>query len=283
MKRLAPSLVVVFGASLAIALGLWSEVRAGTLPDISGTWYTNGNRAFACRISQSGSSVSLTNEQGATATGQFVDPSSLTTNWGIFAGGTITGRISGDLRIITWNNGTYWSRPSAPATTGNVASGYVAPTPAPTPKPYRYLRWTAAEGARAPIDYVDGWTAVMRNGSMVYACVSFKNTSGVTATRIRFDFPLSNQDGQVVDTARLDRKGTFSPNVEIHGWHDLAEWSSGQGHRGYYDNCVRWKPDNEEERLAYSRLQHYSIRVVHIDFTDGTAWPVAEPEPSPSP
>lgn len=70
-------------------------------------------------------------------------------------------------------------------------------------------------------------------------CVSFKNTCSVTATRIRFDFPLEDKREHVVDAVHFDRKGTFLPNVEIHGWHNMAEWDSGQGHRGYADNCVQ--------------------------------------------
>ncbi len=65
--------IVVICLSLATAFGSWTNVRAGTLPDISGTWYANGNPAARCTISQSGDSVSLTNEQGATATGSFVN------------------------------------------------------------------------------------------------------------------------------------------------------------------------------------------------------------------
>ncbi len=43
----------------------------------------------------------------------------------------------------------------------------------------------------------------------VFACVSFKNTSSVTATQIRFDFPLLDGRKDVVGTAHLDAKGTF--------------------------------------------------------------------------
>lgn len=92
--------------SLALAFAVRTTVHAGTLPDISGTWFANGDAAKRCSISQSGTSVSLTNELGATATGSFTDPGTLTTNWGPFSGGTIIGRISGDLRVITWSNGT---------------------------------------------------------------------------------------------------------------------------------------------------------------------------------
>jgi hypothetical protein len=102
--------IVAVCAGLAIAFGMWTKVCAGTLPDISGTWYANGNPAAPCHISQSGTSVSLTNEQGRTASGSFVDPSTLSTDWGLLNGGQITGTVSNDLRTIRWGNGTYWSR-----------------------------------------------------------------------------------------------------------------------------------------------------------------------------
>ena len=111
-------------AALTFAFGVLTQVHAGTLPDISGTWHPNGNRAIRAHISQSGTSVSLNNGQGATATGTFVDPSTLRTNWGTFNGGHITGTISNDLRRIDWSNGTYWSRPALTP---------IVPNPTPRP------------------------------------------------------------------------------------------------------------------------------------------------------
>ncbi len=100
-------------ASVAIAFATLTEVHAGTMPDISGSWYANGNPTAQCRIAQSGSSVSLTNEQGATATGSFTDPSTLSAAWGRKH---LTGTISSDLQTINWSDGEYWSRASVPST-----------------------------------------------------------------------------------------------------------------------------------------------------------------------
>ena len=203
-----------------------TDVRAGTLPNISGRWYANGNSNHHCHISQSGSSVSLTSERGATATGSFVNPSYLATNWGPFGGGNINGQISNDLRTITWSNGTYWTR--APSfSSASASSGHVAV--AATPKPCRYLHRASPPGPRAPIDYVDAWTAIEPDATAAWTCLSFKNTSSVAATRILFGFSLLNQNHETIDTGHLDRKGTFSPNVEIHGYHDVAEWARREG------------------------------------------------------
>ncbi len=107
---------------MVFALATLTAARAGTLPDISGAWFPNGNPTILCRISQSGSSVSLTDEHGATATGTFTDPSTLSTARG---GKQITGTISSDLQTITWSDGAYWSRASEPSTPE------ATPTPAP--------------------------------------------------------------------------------------------------------------------------------------------------------
>jgi hypothetical protein len=187
-----------------------------------------------------------------------------------------TGTLTSGGGKIVWSDGNYWVR------TNNGAEGCgIFARATATPKPYRYLKWASDVGPRPPIGYVDTWAAIMNNGTMVYACVSFKNENSVAATRVRFTFPLTSGNGQLIDTAKLDRKGEFSPNVEIHGWNDLAAWWGGQGHRGYYDNCVRWQPDTEEERKAYMYIRHYSVHTERMDFADGTTWPSAAESPSP--
>lgn len=302
MRHFTFSTIVAIFASLAIALSVWADVRAGTLPNISGLWYANGNANHHCHISQSGSSVSLSNERGATATGSFVNPSSLATNWGPFGGGNVTGQISSDLRTITWSNGTRWTRSpafsSVSSSSSFSSSTQVAVAAAtPTPKPYRYLHWASPGGPSAPIDYVDAWTAIEPDASAAWTCLSFKNTSSVAATQIFFGFSLLNYDREAIDRGHLDRKGTFSPNVEIHGYHNASEWAQRVGPRGYRDNCVSWNPNAQPRaREDYSHARYYSITVKRIDYADGTTWPRAEegspspeqsgspsPEPSPSP
>lgn len=292
MRRVAFRPIVAICASLAIAFTLWAGVRAGTLPNISGRWYANGNSSHHCHISQSGSSVSLTNERGATATGSFVNPSSLATNWGPFGGGNISGQISSDLRTITWSNGTYWTRAAASSSgfsssSSSVSSGYVAVKATPTPKPYRYLQWASPPGPSAPIEYIGAWTAVEPDASAAWTCLSFKNTSSVAATRILFGLSLLNYNHEAIDRGHLDRKGTFSPGIEIHGYHSVSEWSERVGPRGYRDNCQPWNPNAEPRALeSYSQARYYSISVKRIDYADGTTWPrpeEASPSPQPSP
>lgn len=266
MRRRLTLCMAAAGMSLAVFFASGALGFAGTLPDITGTWYGNGHASRRCQISQSGSSVSLTNEQGATASGTFTDPSTLSTSWTIFGGGNVTGRISGNLQTITWSNGTYWTRSPETATPGRTV-----PAATPTPKPYWYLNWTDVEGPTAPIEVIQAWTGVMRDGSAAYTCVSFKNTGSVAATRIHFDFYLLNRNKHVVDTSDLDRKGTFSPNIGIHGYSSLGDW--GQGNRGYRDNCIGWRLDTGDERVSASRLRYFSVKVTRIEYADGTRWP----------
>jgi hypothetical protein len=77
-------------------------------PNLNGTWYPQGNRSGqSCTIHQRGNNLSLTNEQGASASGQLTGRQRLTTNWN---GTTITGTVSANGNRINWNNGTYWTR-----------------------------------------------------------------------------------------------------------------------------------------------------------------------------
>lgn len=108
MKRVVAAISAL--ACSALVLGPPIAARAGTLPNISGTWYMGGDHSKRCRIIQSGNSVTLTNERGQHATGSFVNPSQITTSW------HVDGRISGDT--ILWNNSTFWTRGGT--TTGSL-------------------------------------------------------------------------------------------------------------------------------------------------------------------
>jgi hypothetical protein len=253
---------------ILIASTMLMQAHAGTLPDISGTWFPNGDRFKRCQIQQAGTSVTLINESGQTATGTFVNPSEIKTTWSgsVFP---ITGRISSDLRTITWSNGTYWSRDRSGSTPVET------PRPTPTPNPYRTIHFApaSAEAQRGPIEVFNGWAAVRRDGTYAVVCISFKNTGNAVAKRIAFEFPLSNNGGEVLETITLDRQGTFSPNIEIHGWHSLSDWQSGMGHGGYKDNCSGIRGDNEQTRVQLVHTHYASYRVQSVEFADGTTWP----------
>lgn len=268
-KSVMRNVLIALSMVLVAAASLSNAARAGTLPDISGRWYADGDFSRRCEINQSGTSVRLRNEQGKTATGSFINPSTLTTDWGYFGARNITGTISSDLRRITWSNGTYWTRPLAPA----------PPAPPPAPNPYRALRFTTATLApgRGPIAVYGGWGAVRRDGKEVVVCISFKNQRQVAATRIRFEFPLANREGETVDTLQLDRRGTFSADVDINGWSDLASWQSGMGHRGYTENCVIQRSGIAALSLMNAHLVTYKIR--SVEFADGSVWPARDMQP----
>ncbi len=112
MKRVV-AIISTF-ACMAFVLGPTAQTNAGTLPNISGTWYSGGDHSKRCEIRQSGDAITLTNERGQVATGSFVDPSRITTSWptslytSMGPRTQIEGRISGDT--ILWNNSTFWTR-----------------------------------------------------------------------------------------------------------------------------------------------------------------------------
>jgi hypothetical protein len=241
--------IAAFCASSAIVFGSGTQVRAGTLPDISGTWYANGNSAARCRISQSGNSVSLTNEQGATATGSFVNPSSLSTDWGFMNGGRITGTISSDLRRITWSNGTYWTRASTTPLTP-VATPSPTPRPTPTPEPLRVSVMPIENNNSNPV-YV--YAASLTNGrAFTYAqCVSFRNVTTKVVTAVDFAFDVTNRTGGLEANYGWTDKGTFTPPVNID------------------DHCFYgrlW------EARVVRRMTGLSIKVTQVFFADGSFW-----------
>lgn len=253
-------------AALAVIVGTWTTVIAGTLPNISGRWYANGLASKPCSLNQSGTSVTLRNEQGINATGSFTDPSTLSTNWGPF---TITGHISSDLNTITWSNGTYWTRTPTSGPTPR-------PTPTATPGPHGLpLEQTNYPGAAPPIRVFGAWAAQTYDRTAGFLCFSFENKANVAATVVRFEFDLLDKHGQAMQLLHLDRKGTFSPNIEIHGSHNVSEYEALGGPRGYRDNCVSWRAQNGSERKAYARARSAVYRIDRIDFTDGTQWPAA--------
>ncbi|MGH8113369.1 MAG: hypothetical protein ACREPL_15865, partial [Rhodanobacteraceae bacterium] len=76
-------------------------------PQLTGTWFANGDRSRRCSIRQRRGSLALQNEAGQTANGDFVGRRAITTNWN---GTVVQGTISRDGNRIDWSNGTYWTR-----------------------------------------------------------------------------------------------------------------------------------------------------------------------------
>jgi hypothetical protein len=242
-----------------------ASLRAGTLPDISGTWYSGGDRSKPCAIEQSGSSLRLRNEDGQTATGRFVNPSEISTSWpGSFGSRmTIVGRISGDLRTIRWSNATYWTRRGTGA----------APAASPSPNPYREIRLASQRLENTPqgkIALLGGWAAVKRDGHGAIVCVSFKNEAAVAATRVVFAFTIVGRSGNELGKLELDRNGTFSPEIDINGWGSLSEWQGGVGHKGYGDNCKVLNANVAALPLLAAHAVTYEV--THVEYADGTSW-----------
>jgi hypothetical protein len=150
-------------------------------------------------------------------------------------------------------------------------------SPTPTPNPYRSLHFGAPTLGGTPpgnIAVFNGWVAVKRDGRGAHACISFKNEGSLTATRLLVDFLLMNHAGSQVATLTLDRRGTFSPSVEIHGWKDLQSWQSGTN-RGYDENCIGLKQGMAAFPLLSARTATY--RITRVEYANGTDWSPASP------
>ncbi len=74
-------------------------------PNLTGTWFANGDRTRSCSIRQRHGRLRLQNESGQAASGSFDDGRHITTIW---SGNTIQGRIRQHGNRIDWDNGTYW-------------------------------------------------------------------------------------------------------------------------------------------------------------------------------
>lgn len=154
------------------------------------------------------------------------------------------------------------------------------PKPSATPNPYRALEFGSPAIGGPPeggIVVQSGWAAVKRDGRGARACISFKNTDTRTATRILFQFPISDDAGVALATLDLDRRGTFSPGIDIRGWNDLASWQ-GNSNRGYDENCTSIDASMAALPLLAARFATYGI--ARVEYADGTSW---TPPPAMSP
>lgn len=141
-----------------------------------------------------------------------------------------------------------------------------SPRPTATPNPYRSIEFASPTLNSKPqegIAIVGGWAAVKRDATAAVVCVSFKNEGSVAATRVLFKFHLMNREGVDLGDLTLDRRGTFAPGVNIHGWGSLADWQSGMGNRGYNDNCTTLS--GGIARMPLLSVRYVTYRVTHVD------------------
>ncbi len=152
-------------------------------------------------------------------------------------------------------------------------------TPTPTPGAWRNLPLAASSlngNVQGNINVIGGFAAAKRDGSAVIACISFANVAAQTATRVVFDVPLLDANGQEVGNLTLDRSGEFSTNVQIMTFATMNEWVSGSiGPRSRMDNCVLQQLGTAAIPILQARVAGY--RVVRVVYADGTSWPGTTP------
>jgi len=147
-----------------------------------------------------------------------------------------------------------------------------SPSPKPTPNPWRQLEFGSPTMGGTPPGHIavfGGWVAVKRDGRGAHACISFKNEGSVAATSIAFEFPLMNRNGEEVTALKFDRRGTFSPGIEIHGWKSLEAWQGGSN-RGYDENCTGTALGVAAFPLLSARMATY--RILRVEYADGSSW-----------
>jgi hypothetical protein len=143
-----------------------------------------------------------------------------------------------------------------------------------TPNPYRLLNFASPTLNDSPIGHVQilgGFAAVRNDGTAAIVCVSFRNVSPKTATRVEFDFPLMGGGGRTLATLHLDRSGEFSPNVDINGWTALPDWQAGVGHRGFNDNCTTIQRAVAANPLLHAQSATYNV--TRVEYRNGSVWP----------
>jgi hypothetical protein len=159
------------------------------------------------------------------------------------------------------------------ASDADIGSRRPGEGPQATPNPYRLLNFASPSLDDAPVGHIqilNGFAAVRNDGKAAIVCISFKNVSPKTAVRVVFDFPLMGPGGATLATLHLDRRGTFSPNVDINGWAELRDWQSGIGHHGYNDNCTTI--DRNVAATPLLRAAGATYGVMRVEYGDGMVW-----------
>lgn len=139
---------------------------------------------------------------------------------------------------------------------------------------FRELKF-ASETLQPPssgdIRVLRGSAIARRSGTQAKVCVTFKNVGTKIATRVVFEFVLLNADGGEEGVMTLDRRGTFSPNVDIVGPDYFNNKSlTITGPRSMEDNCA--SVSSEVPAVPILSAQFASYRITRVEYADGTSW-----------
>jgi hypothetical protein len=180
--------------------------------------------------------------------------------------------------LRTGSRAALYGRGASDSDIGSRNPGRAGPASTPTPNPFRSLEFGTATLGAAPVGNIAllrGWAAVKRDGKGARACISFKNVGSVVATRVLIEFPIMDDAGAQLGRLEMDRRGTFSPGIDINGWESLATWQRGSN-RGYDENCTALSVEIAAFPLLAARFATY--RILRVEYADGTVWtPPATP------
>jgi hypothetical protein len=122
------------------------------------------------------------------------------------------------------------------------------------------------------IKVTGGFALIAKDGTKAIICVSFTNVAAVTASAVRFQFPLIGANGDTLGTIDFNRTGEFSPNVAIDGPADANSYfDPGFSHRGAFKNCVTSSQGTAALPLLQAR--HVAYKVAGVTYTNGSSWP----------
>lgn len=148
-----------------------------------------------------------------------------------------------------------------------------APAATPTPNPWREVPIASSVlggDTQRGIKIISAFAAAKKDGTAFIACFSFRNVAPKTAKEIDFSIPLYAPGAQSVGTLTLARAGTFSPNIDIHGYGSFLDWQKGSfGPASRSDNCVNKSYGTPQ--LPLLELQYASYAVNGVIYEDGTS------------
>jgi hypothetical protein len=102
-------------------------------------------------------------------------------------------------------------------------------------------------------------------------CVFFTNTSPRPATRIFFNFEMSDYKGAIYQTDVFDRRGKFAPNLANDGFENLHQIFSKSRASNCHDTFLKRDPDGVR------------VRVMSVEYDDKTTWQMPGTASSASP
>lgn len=135
--------------------------------------------------------------------------------------------------------------------------------------PYRPIAFDVPKHAKpqGEIEVLSGWAAIKKNQKGAVFCLSFRNDSSLTATRVVFELPVKGGSGATVGKVELDRHGTFPTGAVVPTWENLAAWRAQAGNTENNQNCKVLS--TAISVFPIMGAQAVTYRVIRIEYANG--------------